>query len=210
MRLRNNPIFGVVVRCVRFLRTKVWQARGCVRLAKITKREKEIWLELGAGAKRGVGHWITIDINGQCDVYYNLAKGIPFPDKSIGRIYSSHVFEHLTHEQAKYCLSECVRVLKEGGEFSIAVPNARIFVDAYLSNNELKEKSFEVNTPIDYLNYIAYCGGPHKNMFDQASLCYLLQSSGLTDVALRAFDPEIDVESRKWQTVYAKGYKSSK
>ena len=190
----------------RFLRKTLWQLRGYWRLAKFRRRKEEIWLEVGSGPRRGVGNWVTIDINGQCDIYFNLAKGIPFPDMSISRIYSSHVFEHLSSEQAQYCLSECVRVLKEGGEFSIAVPNARIFVDAYLSN-ELKEKSFEVNTPIDYLNYVAYCGGQHKNMFDQESLCYLLQSNGLEQVSARTFDPEIDLECRRWQTIYARGIK---
>jgi predicted SAM-dependent methyltransferase len=188
------------------MKTVVWQVRGRMRLLKIKRRPQEVWLELGAGYKAGQGNWVTIDMNGQCDLYYNLANGIPFPDNSIGRIYSSHVFEHLTCEEAKHCLRECVRVLKEGGEFSIAVPNARIFVDAYLTN-EIEKRTFEVNTPIDHLNYVAYCGGVHKNMFDTDSLCYFLRSNGLSNVTAREFDSELDIASREWQSIYAKGIK---
>jgi predicted SAM-dependent methyltransferase len=169
-------------------------------------KKGEIWLELGAGAKRGSNNWITVDINGQSDVYHDLAKGIPFRNDSVARIYSSHLFEHLTSDEAKYCMNECVRVLKEGGEFSIAVPDARIFVDAYLTN-QIKQKAFEVNTPMDYLNYIAYCNGQHKMMYDQASLCYFLLHNGLSDVTARTFDPLIDLECRKWVTIYARGIK---
>ena len=205
--LKRNPVVKGLLPCFRFLRRLLWKIRGLARVAKIRKRKTEIWLELGAGAKQGKGNWVTIDINGQCDIYYNLAKGIPFADESVSRIYSSHVFEHLNPMEAKLCMRECLRVLKKGGEFSIAVPNARLYVDAYLKGS-LDGATLEVATPIDYLNYTAYCEGHHKNMFDIASLCYLLQSSGLTMVNAREFDPAIDLEIRKWESLYAKGYKA--
>jgi SAM-dependent methyltransferase len=190
----------------RFFRRMFWQLRGYVRLNSIRRRKNEIWLELGAGSKKGSGKWVTIDINGQCDIYYNLAHGIPFSDESVSRIYSSHVFEHLTPAEASLCLRECLRVLKKGGEFSIAVPNARLYVDAYLKGR-LDGANLEVATPIDYLNYTAYCEGHHKAMFDQESLVHLLRSSGLTHVTLRGFDPSVDLEIRRWESIYAKGYK---
>ena len=190
----------------RLIRRRFWQIRGYVRLAKIRRRKADVWLELGAGTKPGVGNWVTIDINGECDVYYNLARGIPFADESVMRIYSSHVFEHLTTAEAGFCMRECLRVLKKKGEFSIAVPNARLYVDAYLQG-QMKDVQLQVNTPIDYLNCIAYCAGHHKNMFDQDSLCYLLSSTGLKNVSPREFDPAIDLEVRRWESVYAKGHK---
>lgn len=206
-KLKSNPIVKLLLPCFRFLERHYWKVRGLVRVAIIKHRKPELLLELGAGAKTGKGNWITIDMNGQCDVYYNLAKGIPFANESVSRIYSSHLFEHLTPTEARICMQECLRVLKKGGEFSIAVPNARLYVDAYLhGDNSGRMQQFD--TPIDYLNYTAYCEGHHKNMFDQASLCHMLEASCLTNVSEREFDPEIDLEIRRWESIYAKGYKT--
>jgi predicted SAM-dependent methyltransferase len=166
----------------------------------------DVCLELGAGAKAGRGTWLTVDMNGQCDIYCDLTRGIPFPAESVSRIYSSHFFEHLTPEEATACVGECLRVLKRGGEFSIAVPNARVYLDAYLSGAPV-QVDVGAKTPLDYLRFVAYCGGGHKNMFDGDSLLEFLRSGGLKNVSLRGFDRELDLEVRDWETIYAVGYK---
>ncbi len=204
---RNSVVRILLLPLFRYVRKQIWLVRGLIRTASIRKRQTDIWLELGAGAKSGKGNWVTIDMNGQCDIYHDLAKGIPFDNNSVSRIYSSHLFEHLTPDQARSCLYECVRVLKNGGEFSIAVPNARLYVEAYMFGDKTGNMH-QVVTPIDLINYTAYCEGHHKNMFDQASLCHFLHSACLVNVTAREFDPEIDLEVRKWESIYAKGYKA--
>jgi len=206
-KLRQFAFVRFILVGYRFLRKIFWRIRGYIRLMKISRRKGEVWLELGAGSKPGTGNWVTIDINGQCDVCYNLAKGVPFTEGSVSRIYSSHMFEHLTPTEASICMRECLRVLKIGGEFSIAVPNARLYIDAYLQGDRTGHL-LQVLTPIDYLNYTAYCGGAHKNMFDPDSLCHLLRSAGLINVSMRLFDPTVDLEIRRWESIYAKGYKA--
>lgn len=188
------------------LQVRYWRIRGTCRLWRLRRCRDGLSLELGAGSKPGCKPWVTVDMNGCCDIYHDLADGIPFPDRSVDRIYSSHFFEHLTREQANTCLDECLRVLKAGGEFSIAVPNARLFVDAYLGV-PLAHCSFEVNTNMDYLTYIAYCNGQHKMIFDMDSLCHWLTSRGFVHVSARAHDPELDLDCRRWQTIYAVGFK---
>ena len=118
-------------------------------------------LEVGAGSAKGKDGWTTLDINRRCDIYWDLRNGIPFPDKSVDKIYSSHFLEHLTFSEGQSFLNECLRVLKPLGIFSICVPDARLFINAYLHNSSEDKKllgySPAVNqtTSIDYINYIA-------------------------------------------------------
>lgn len=171
--------------------------------------EKEIYLEVGAGNKKGSNGWITIDMTGTCDIFWDLRMGIPFPNESVSRIYSSHFLEHLTYKEGQKFLDECLRVLRPGGTFSICVPNARIYIDAYL-NSKLDEKTFfrykpayNNTTKIDYVNYTAYMDGHHKYMFDEDNLIYILEAKGMRNVRLRDFDLALDLKERDFESIYA-------
>ena len=149
----------------------------------------------------------------RCDLFWNLAYGLPFPDRSVDRIYSSHLLEHLTFIQGQNLLVECRRVLKPGGELSVCVPDARMYVDAYLGELTLDRSDFGVagayfeTTAIDALNYIAYMDDHHKYMFDQENLNFRLQIAGFDSVESRDFDPSLDLSSRKSQSIYARGFR---
>jgi predicted SAM-dependent methyltransferase len=169
-----------------------------------------IKLEIGAGEKKGKNGWLTIDLTWKCDIFWDLREGIPFPDASVSNIYSSHLFEHLTYPEGQLLLDECMRVLKPGGQFSICVPNARLYIDAYVNSQVLDEKkyfpvprSYNHTTKIDYVNYIAYMRGLHKYMFDQENLLHILNSKGFRNVRNRSFDPELDLISRDYESIYA-------
>lgn len=205
-KLKQKRFMRVPLAVYRIARRSWWRVRGRWRLFKIISRQEEICLELGAGEKVGKGNWVTIDMNGECDIYYNLATGIPFPDNSVSRIYSSHFFEHLSPAAANACIKECLRVLKQNGEFSIAVPNARLYAEAYLLGNKI-DINIGARTPIDYLRFIAYCGGQHQNVFDANSLMDLLIQNDFQNASLREFDNGVDLDLRKWETIYAVGYK---
>jgi predicted SAM-dependent methyltransferase len=63
-------------------------------------------------------------------------------------------------------LAECLRILKPGGKFSAAVPNARIFLNAYHNPDSFNpavycryKPAYHYNSKIDYVNYIAYMDG---------------------------------------------------
>lgn len=183
---------------------------------KIRRRLSEgngISIEVGAGNKRGQGEWITIDMNDTCNIYWDLRKGIPFPNESVKKIYSSHFFEHLSFREAQQFLDECKRVLVPGGEFSICVPNARIYIEAYLNGNSLDERffgyqpAFNHTTRIDFVNYAAYMAGEHKYMFDEENLLHILGSKGFRHPRLRQFDPALDLLERDFESIYAEAEK---
>ena len=170
----------------------------------------EIFLEVGAGDKKGENGWLTIDMTRNCDIYWDLRRGIPFPNESISKIYSSHFFEHLSFKEGQKFLDECLRVLVPGGIFSICVPNSRMYIEAYLNNSDLNKNQFfgykpayNNTTKIDYVNYTAYMDGHHKYMFDEENLIYILTLKGFQNVRLRKFDPDIDRKERDFESIYA-------
>lgn len=188
--------------------------RSLQKIRWILRERREICIELGAGQKAGTPPWVTIDITPSCDLYWDLRRGIPFPDASVSRIYSSHFFEHLTFSQTQQFLDECRRVLKPGGNFSVCVPNARLYIDAYVNGKTLDPAQFlgygpayNRSTPIDYVNYCAYMAGEHKYMFDEENLLFILKSKGFRNVRPREFDPTLDLRERHHESIYAEAEK---
>jgi predicted SAM-dependent methyltransferase len=174
------------------------------------QENNEICVEVGAGDKKGQNGWITIDITPNCDIFWDLRKGLPFPDGSVTKIYSSHFFEHLSFKESQEFLADCRRAMIPGGRFLICVPNARIYLEAYVSGKDLEPSTYLVYEPahnhttrIDYVNYTAYMNGEHKYMFDEENLIYILEMSGFKNAHLRQFDPLIDMHERDYESIYA-------
>lgn len=202
---------------IRFVKNKLHSAK--LRMSKkhinyLLKERKTIYLEIGAGNKKGRNGWITLDLTPNCDIYWDLTKGLPFSDNSIYEIYSSHVFEHFTFKEGQKLLDECLRVLAKDGIFYICVPNAKIYIEAYLNSNCLYENRFFGYKPaynntsrIDYVNYTAYMDGHHKYMFDEQNLIVILENKGFRNVRLRNFDSSLDLKERDFESIYAEAQK---
>ena len=178
------------------------------KFAELTQVKKPICLDLG-GADPGNDAWTSVDITLQCDIYWDLRHPIPLPSGSVSKIYSSHLFEHLTYDQGQGLLRECLRLLRSGGTFSICVPDARIYVEHYLGIKTVPEEyfgwepAFNNTTALDAINYIAYMDGEHKYMFDQENLLHILDKSGFSKVSIRDFDAETDRAERDHESLYA-------
>lgn len=190
------------------------QRRSLRKVRHLILRQRPLCIELGAGHKAGQGDWITIDMTASSDLYWDLRRGLPFPEARISRIYSSHFFEHLSFGESQQFLDECRRVLLPGGNFSICVPNARLYIEAYLAGKPLDPAVFlgygpayNRTTSIDYVNYTAYMDGQHKYMFDEENLLFILKSRGFRNVRLRPFDPSLDAQKRHFESIYAEAEK---
>ena len=191
----------------------MWKARGTpAKVRSIVESGRPIALDIGAGDVSRPG-WITLDISDGCDLYWDLRRGIPFPDASVQRVYSSHLFEHMDYESGQRLLGEVLRVLKPGGHISVCVPNARLYIDAYLGVAELSpdhdfwEPALQGREGISLVNYVAYMGGEHKCLFDIDSLLARLELAGFTEVEERSFDASIDLPEREFESIYAKARK---
>ena len=184
-------------------------------IEQLLQSKNPIKLELGAGKERKLPGWTTVDICEDCDLRLNLAEPLPFPDSCVSVIYSSHVLEHFSYPYPlDNLLSECYRILEDGGTFSVCVPNARIYIEAYLNPEKFAyekycryKPGFHFNSKIDYINYIAYMVGHHRYMFDEENLPVILTKTGFKNARIRDFDSTIDLESRKYESIYAIGEK---
>jgi SAM-dependent methyltransferase len=66
-------------------------------------------------------------------VVWNLARGVPYSDRSFEVVYHSHVLEHIDREAAPAFLEECLRVLKPGGVIRVVVPDLETLARRYLA-----------------------------------------------------------------------------
>jgi predicted SAM-dependent methyltransferase len=170
-------------------------------------------LELGSGTKKGTNGWTTVDI-GQADISWDLRRGIPLPNDSVDRIYSSHLLEHIPYGKLLLFLRECRRVMKKSAEFSVCVPNLKLYVDAYKDGKLFRSRDtwwqpglVDTGSSIDQLNYFVYMKDEHKYMFDEENLINTLTKCGFSNVKLREFDEELDILKRDKESIYAKASK---
>jgi predicted SAM-dependent methyltransferase len=168
-------------------------------------------LELGSGRRTGRTDWLFSDWGGHGDFNFDFTKPIPIPDDSVDYLYSSHVLEHFSYPSPMLnFLGECRRILKPGGAFSVAVPDARIFINAYMHPDEFDREKFcswdvglSYRCNIDYVNFIAYLGGDHKHLFDDKNLVSVLEEVGFRGARIREFEPDLDLVDRKHESIYA-------
>jgi len=199
--------------CLRPTKKLLWRLVESFRNKRLAKRYLAfgiVQVELGAGGICRPG-WISLDISGgDINIDLTLSK-IPFPDNSIDSIYSSHVFEHFSYpEPMLSILQDCRRCLKPGGEFNICVPDAALYIAAYMSGEYPQNAgadyywpAFHRNSRMDIINYTAYMDGHHKHMFDADGLLAILRKAGFQNASLRKFDSSIDLVARAWESIYA-------
>jgi len=179
----------------------------------IIDSQKTIKLEFGAGGRRGSDGWTTVDLGG-ADITYDVTLGIPLPDECVAQIYSSHLLEHLNFDQILNFLLECKRVLSPNGTIRSAVPDSRLYLNAYMNEVNFKPISkmhapavWDTGSLIDQLNYIAYMGGEHKYLFDEENLLNIFKKVGFSQVLIDDFKDGIDLIDRKDESIYCEAIK---
>lgn len=204
--------FPLIYSILKFVYIKAGQIFSLYKWKRLNFK-REIFLELGSGPKKGKNGWVTIDLWG-ADINHDLRKGIPLNDNSIDKIYTSHMFEHIPFKELKIFIIECFRVLKVGGELSVSVPNARLYINSYVKKENFRDPKnmyhpaiINTGSWIDQLNYIAYLDGLHHYMFDEENLINTLKLAPFSKVNLRNYDDNLDKSKRKLESIYASAIK---
>jgi len=118
-----------------------------IKIYKTKKfREKIRYLDLGCGADKKPSYFgiDVVKLKG-VNMVYDLNKGIPFPDNSIEKIYTSHFLEHVKYPL--FLLEEIYRVLKKGGTAEITVPHW-----SWYGSYTFMHKSFFHSLDFDFLD----------------------------------------------------------
>jgi predicted SAM-dependent methyltransferase len=162
----------------------------------------DIFIEIGSGPKKGQNGWLTLDIISGCDLQLNLLERFPFPDNSVDFIYSSHFLEHFQTSEIKSILIECYRILKSGGKIRTCVPDEldQSFWIRYLP-------AADINSKIDYINYIGHMNGEHKHLFDIENLISIHKACGFQKANRRQFDSSFDMKERDYESIYVEAVK---
>jgi predicted SAM-dependent methyltransferase len=128
-------------------------------------------------------------------VRLNLNRPLPFPAERFSAVYSSHLLEHLYHDQALALLKECHRVLRRGSVCRAVVPDLEALASRYLraktaGDPEAATRLMEGLMVHDkgakrgllgaYYRMTAF--HQHKWMYDAASLKRLFEAAGFVAV----------------------------
>jgi predicted SAM-dependent methyltransferase len=179
-----------------------------------TSRTNIAQLEIGSGPAKREG-WITLDMCKGADVIWDLRHKLPFDDSCFDKVYCSHVLEHFSYHDLQGLLREVHRVLRPGGQFLIAVPDASIYVDAYMGKRDVDvlmqyKPAVASMKSMDVLNYIFYMDGHHRFMFDAENLAFHCESVGFVGCASRSFDSSLDMAARDYESLYMSCCKQEK
>ena len=163
--------------------------------------------------------WINVDRarNPEIEVMWDLTSGLPFRDSSCTAVFSEHVIEHVTKEDAAKLIGECYRVLQDGGVLRLSTPDAELFLRSYTSDQEFlahPEFSQAIDTPIDRINFMMREYGQHLWVYDAESLTRLLRAAGFGSVTRQEFGKsvhprmqDIDTPEREFESLYLEAIK---
>jgi predicted SAM-dependent methyltransferase len=175
-------------------------------------------INLGCGPVPLAG-WVNVDIARapHIDVVWDLRRGMPFPDSSCSAVFSEHVIEHLSRDDAERLLGECHRVLERGGVLRLSTPDAGRFLHSYAGDGEfLRHPSFTkaAETPLDRINHMMREDGQHLWVYDSPSLLLLLKRAGFAQgieqdfgVSLHPRMQNVDTPERSFESFYIEGVK---
>lgn len=197
----------------RVLRDLRWELRAIALdapagLARQDLPAPPLKLHLACGGASRDG-WINIDLSQRraVDLTLDLRERLPLPDGCAEIVHAEHFLEHLEFPaETMRFLAECRRLLQPGGILSLSVPDAGDALHAYVrgddsyfapARNRGMHPDDESATYMAQVNYLFRHGGKHRYAFDGETLCRYLDAAGLSDVRIRAWDPELDRE--RWR-----------
>ena len=153
--------------------------------------------------------------------FCDATKRIPHKDQSVDAIYTSHMLEHLSRDQAARFLAEARRVLKAGATLRIAVPDLRKAIDSYTQNHDadafmagILVAAPPLESLRDTVKLLATGYRHHQWMYDGRSLIKLLEKNGFSEPSRLAAgettiaDPgALDLYERAEESVYVEAKK---
>jgi predicted SAM-dependent methyltransferase len=156
-----------------------------VRLVRLPIISRLALLLLDPAQRDFFGFCQTHDIR-----YADATKRIPVPDRSADVLYSSHMLEHLTRQEARRFLSEARRILVSGGIIRLAVPDLWKHVGWYIVEKDGDEFMRSIQLGRDTVSQktrlaqAIFGDRGHKWFYDGSSLIKLLTDAGFCDASV--------------------------
>jgi predicted SAM-dependent methyltransferase len=157
------------------------------------RQKRHLLVNIGCGPF-GKSNWVNLDLFPFTNVTLvaDTRRSLPLADASCAGIHVEHFLEHLepVDERPKF-LQECRRCLQPEGVLRIIVPDAELYIRAYLESGwetlnqigcggDKPEDTFSCK--IEALNYVFIQGWEHYGGCDAESLELELRTAGFTKV----------------------------
>ena len=121
--------------------------------------------------------------------YMDASRRLPYDSGTVEVVYTSHMVEHLSRDDAKFFLQEVARVLKPSGILRIVVPDLKKLAVDYLSHGDgdlfVTKSHLAITKPkgvIQRIGFLLFGFRHHQWMYDVQSLTRLLNAVGFDDV----------------------------
>jgi predicted SAM-dependent methyltransferase len=198
-----------------------WRASRRTRSFLDNLPKSDLRVNLGCGY-RPVKGWINVDRARaeEVQVVWDLTTGLPFPDSSCTAIFSEHVIEHVTKEDAIKLIGECYRVLQDDGVLRMSTPDAELFLRSYAGDRKfLAHPGFSqaIDTPVDRVNFMMREYSQHLWSYDEELLTLIFRQAGFKTVVRQRFGVSLhphmnnmDFRDREFESLYLEGIKSSR
>lgn len=194
-----------------------WATRGHVRRRRLVDQylagEEEPRLQIGAGPNSLPG-WLDADLIAG-DVFLDLTRRLPLPDRSFAFVAGEHIIEHLPDRSAERLLTELRRILRPDGVLRLTTPDLRKHIELYEDRSPVvsREEYCRVldrasgrphERPAQMLNDAMRLWG-HRWIYDEEDLVARLRAAGFARIvrvepgesehrALRGLERHGDVE----------------
>lgn len=156
------------------------------------KQQQNLLVNVGCGPF-GKPDWINLDLYSHPNVTLrtDARKNLPLADNSCSGIHVEHL--EPTDERPDF-LQNCYRCLQSGGVLRIIVPDAELYIKAYLESGwenfnyigcggDVPEKTFK--TKMQALNHVFVQGWEHYGGYDAETLELELSNAGFTNIKHR-------------------------
>lgn len=147
-------------------------------------------INLGCGEIVREG-WLNIDMSKGRGIYYHdLRNLLPMSNECARHINCEHFLEHLEYHYAKKLLTECYRLLEEGGKLRLIVPDAEKYLYAYCQKDTVFFEKLKTlggmpqpfRTKMEIINQMFRMYGDHKFAWDFETLELALREAGFTRI----------------------------
>ena len=191
----NRRTFDILRHELRALRTRAINSvsPGYYRRVARLRSQRNLSINIGSGGK-GLPDWVNIEVIPMRDttLCLDIRRPLPLADGSVARILAEHVIEHIDfRNDVPLVFRDWIRVLQPGGVARVIVPDAKRYLQAYVSEDpnywlalgwDLKRMPDDIYTPMHIVNHMFRQDGEHLFAYDFETMEWALRQAGFSKV----------------------------
>ncbi len=152
-------------------------------------------LHIGCG-NHIINGWLNADLFPWSASLLHLDATEPFPFGAgeFAYIYSEHMIEHISYSEGLHMLSECYRIMRDGGIIRISTPDLKFLIDLYKDQTSASRKDYVKWATNQFIHFAPYEDAifvinnfmrdwGHQFIYDEKTLAASLERAGFKCIA---------------------------